>query len=279
MANVFTTATSAETSKQKRARKPQMIAVEQLDLSEDFRFRVEDDEATISDYAEIYRQYREDRDEVSKSVRCPLGELDVLCKEDGRFDVVAGRLRFLAAQRAGLEALPCIVHTDRDKMLSVGLESNNNHGKPLNYQDRVLCISKAIVGLSGYSNRAIAAKIGCPPSTVNAIVTRYKLRSEKPVVIGLDGKKYKQRVCTPKSTAGKSGSSAVSNGTTIDEMASARPFEKVQAVLCIANADDHQRVQTYLGIVKDIVAEGFSDKKFQQDFLVELQFEIELLKS
>jgi hypothetical protein len=273
----ITTMPEAETPKQTRARKSQAIAMEQLFLSDDFRFRVADDEATISDYEEIYRQYREDQ-EISKSTRCQLGTITVLCQGDGKFVVVVGRLRFLAAQRAGLETLQCVVITDRDEALKIGLESNR-HGLPLTGQDRALCISIAITRLSELSNRRIAAMIGCPPSTVNAIVKKYKLRSETPCVIGLDGKKYTQRkrkaVAADKTTAGKPDQSTISNGKTIetDPMIpdSARPFDKVRAVLGVSKSNDRQLLKTYLSIVKDIVAEGFSDDKVREDFLASLK--------
>ena len=57
--DISSTMPSDETPKQNRARKSQAIALGQLILSDDFRFRVADDEATIFDYEEIYRQYRE----------------------------------------------------------------------------------------------------------------------------------------------------------------------------------------------------------------------------
>jgi hypothetical protein len=274
--DVSTTTPSDETPEQTRARKPQAIAIGQLILSDDFRFRYENDEATIGDYEEIYRQHREDR-EISKSARCPLGTLTVLCQEDDKYVVVAGRLRFLAAQRAGLETLQCVVITDRDEALRIGLESNR-HGLPLTVQDRALCISIAVTRLSGLSNRKIATMIGCPASTVNAVVNKYKLRSDKPTVVGLDGKKYRQRKSRKDSaaettTATGTDPSTIANGSTIDETCS-RPFDKMRAALGITNADDSQRVHTYLGIVKDIVAEGFSNEVFQQEFLANLKLSL-----
>jgi len=276
----LTTMPSDITPKQNRARKSQAIALGQLILSDDFRFRVADDEATISDYEEVYRQYREDKEEISKSTRCPLGAITVLCQGDGKFVVVVGRLRFLAAQRAGLETLQCVVIPDRDEALRLGLESNR-HGLPLTGQDRALCISIAVTRLSGLSNRRIATMIGCPPSTVNVIVNKYKLRSETPCVVGLDGKKYRQRkrkaVTGDTTTAGKSDTSVINDGTAFDMMAltagSDRPFDKMRAVLGMSDSDDSQRVQTYLGIVKDMVAEGFSEERFQQEFMQSLESE------
>jgi len=275
----ITTTPVVETPQQEGGtRKSQDVAIGQLILSDDFRFRVSDDEATISDYEEIYRQYREDQ-EISKSTRCPLGVLTVLAQEDGKYVVVVGRLRFLAAQKAGLETLQCVVITDRDKALHIGLESNR-HGLPLTGQDRTRCVCMAITRLSGLSNRKIATMIGCPPSTVNAIVRKYKLRSDTPCVEGLDGKKYRQKkseaVSAKPTTAGKTDPSVNTNGTTIDETApkmpgTARPLEKVQAALGVSKSDDRQRLKAYLGIVKDIVAKGFNDEKFQQDFLENLK--------
>lgn len=269
--DVRTTMPSVETPKQQRgARKLQAIAMEQLSLSDDFRFRIEDDKATISDYEEFYRQYQEDCDEISKSARCQLGAITVLCRGDGSFVVVAGRLRFLAAQRVGVKTLQCVVLTDRDEALRVGLESNR-HGLPLTAQDRAHCICIAVTRLPDLSNRRIAMMIGCPPSTVNVVVNKYKLRSDKPLVVGLDGKKYRQR---GRKSAEKTDPSTVNNGTMIDEMDSGRPFDRLRVALGITNSDDRQRVQTYLDIVKDIVAEGFSDEVFQQEFLESLKTEL-----
>jgi len=99
------------------------------------------------------------------------------------------------------------------------------------------------------------------------------LRTDKPLVVGLDGKRYRQRKSRKASAAETTTApSVVNNGTTVDETSS-RPFDKMRAALGISNADDRQRVHTYLDIVKDIVAEGFNDETFQLEFLVSLETE------
>jgi len=282
---VETTATLANEPEQKRvSRKSQAIATGQLILTDDFRFRIEDDESTIGDYEEVYKQYRDDR-ELSKSLRCPLGAITVLCEGEGRYVVVAGRLRFLAAQRAGLETLQCVVVTDREEAIRIGLE-DNRHGLPLTGQDRAKCIRIAITRLSGLSNRRIAAMIGCAPRTVDGIVTKYKLRSDTPLVEGLDGKGYRQKKGrkapkAEKATAGTPDLAVVDNGSETDDASqtaavkatSDRPFDKVRAILEPTPTDDRQRVHTYLDIVKDIVAEGFSEESSRQEFLKSLKAE------
>jgi len=285
--SIETTKTPEEILERKRVTlKPQAIAMGQLSLSDDFRFRMEDDESTISDYEGFYRQYREDKEDVSKTARCPLDALAVFREEDDRYIVVAGRLRFLAAQRAGLETLQCVVITDRDEAIRFGLESNR-HGLPLTRMDRVNCIRIAIMRFPGLSNRKIATMIGIPPSTVNEIVLKYKLLDEKRQVQGLDGKMYftqrKSRKAVKAETATAEGSdpSVVDNGigadtsrTAAEVTSTGRPFHKVLAVLGESLSDDQQRIQTYLDIVKAMVAEGFSDEKSQQEFLRSLESEL-----
>ena len=273
----------------KRAKqKPQMVVLGQIFLTDEFRFRVEDDENTIAEYEGIYGQFKYDHS-LLKSEKCPLDAITVLREEEGKYLVVAGRLRFLAAQRADLATLPCIVITDRKEAFRIGLESNK-HGLPLNRQDRVNCTMRAIAKLPDLSNRTIARMIGCSARTVDEIVKTHHLRSNMQLVKGQDGKAYNNvfrgvrestSVGTAKRAEGVSmpleavtGTEQTAGVMCVNTTSKENPVEILWTTLEPLLADDQQRVHTCLDFVKTVVSKGFTDEKQRQEFLRLLETEL-----
>ena len=239
------------------------VGLERMNLTDDFRFRVKDDENTIAEYASIYGQYLEDLSvaeslveaqvvdsiDVSKAV-CPLGAITVL-QEGDRYFVVEGRLRFLAAERAGMKELPCEIYTDRDEALRTAL-GNNKHGLPLSKADRVNCIKIAITKLAISSNREIARMLGCSPRAVDLIVVQHQLREPGQKVMGRDGKLYGAK--KPKATEKKPKAD-----NTLVKLLNALKLSKTD--------DDEKRVGSFVEAVKKMLTEGIAEDKHRQEFL------------
>ena len=242
---------------------PVMVELGRITLTDDIRFRVKDDESTIADYASIYGQYLEDLAvaeslveaqvvdsiDTTKAV-CPLGVISIL-QEGERYLVVEGRLRFLAAQRAGMKELPCEVYTDRDAALRAAL-GKNRHGLPLSKADRVNCVKIAISKLAISSNREIARILGCSPRAVDLIVVQNQLREPGQKVMGRDGKLYGAK--KPKATEKKP---KVDN--TLVKLLNALKLSKTD--------DDEKRVGSFVEAVKKMLTEGIADDKHRQEFL------------
>jgi len=190
--------TSAAGAQRKRIIIPkiEMIAVADIQLLDDFRFRVEDDKSTIERYAETFQQYLDDVAAGVEDAKYPFPSIHVLRENDANI-VVAGRHRFQAASLAGVPEVRCIVLTSREKAIQAGLESNR-HGLPLKDGDKARCIRLAILAMPELSNRSIAELIGCNSRYVDRIVNEGQLRTGTHPVKGRDGKMYSVPKSNPK---------------------------------------------------------------------------------
>jgi ParB-like chromosome segregation protein Spo0J len=262
-----------------------MIVLEEIRLTDKYKFRVGDDERTIAVYAEIYRQFLNDSG-IDKSVKCQFGAIHVL-REDDAYYVIAGRHRFLAAKKAGMKEILCIVLTDNKEAIQIGLESNK-HGLPLNNRDKAHCIRIAVLTFPDLSNRRIAEMIGCNSRYVDRIVEKEQLRTGTQLVKGKDGKTYKANKKRSK-PAQQQEELANTSSDTVPSVAEAEPvateqiamsrstvrsFDQLKAALESVPTDERARVRVYVDIVKTIIAEGFTDDNYRQDFLQQLRSEI-----
>jgi hypothetical protein len=242
-----------------------MIPLEQIKLSDDYQFRVKEDGGTIEDYADIFRQYRDDL-AAGQSATYPFPAIVVLRENDDVYYVVSGRHRFQAATKAGIKEMACIVLTDRIEAIQEGLKSNRQHGLRLNKEDKALCIKLAINELD-WSNRRIADLVGCSRQYVD------KIKKEQPnlqnTVKGKDGKEYPAGgVC--KTRANKAGllpeitpeiapptTPSNQNDLTIDALKAAFDL----------NVDCPKRSDALLDVFTMIAANGFGNNKVRREYL------------
>ena len=216
------------------------IILSQIATDEKYCFRVKVDAQTVAEYAELYEQYLDDSTK-ENSATFPLGAITVLREGDDKFIVVAGRLRFEAAKKANLAEMPCIVLTDAREAIRVGLESNR-HGLALNSKDKAHCIKIAVVEFGGeMSNRGIANLIGCSSRYVDKVVKEGKLRAGTQLVRGGDGKMYKVESEKPEETKGDTADTGLEPE---------KAFAKVLSALKLSDADDQQRVQSFVDVVR-----------------------------
>ena len=85
----------------------QMMGLNTLCLTDDYHFREQDDKETTNSYVDIFRQYVEDKEQ-GKSVQYPFPPIYVFYDRN-RYIIVAGRHRYQAAKKIGLEKIPCFV--------------------------------------------------------------------------------------------------------------------------------------------------------------------------
>ena len=87
-----------------------MIPLEQICLSDKYRFRAAEDQPTIDKYSEIWRQYLDDVAKVP-STKHPFDPIHVL-HENEEYIVIAGWHRVRSGTKAGAKEIPCIVLTE-----------------------------------------------------------------------------------------------------------------------------------------------------------------------
>lgn len=155
-------------------RKPRRIEVklDDLVLSRDLQPRVGLDDATVGDYAALYR----DRGPTA------MDPIRAYAREDGRPILTRGFTRVAGARLAGLDALPCDLYAEADDeaMLRDSL-SGNRHGLRLTNADKRRALKlyhERIARRRWDSTREVAVLLGCSHELVAAF--RKELTAPKP---------------------------------------------------------------------------------------------------
>jgi len=249
----------------------QMIPLDQIELSDDYQFRVQDDEETIENYADILRQYCDDLEE-DQSANYPFPSIKVLKENDDVYYVISGRHRYQAARKAGIEEMECVVLTDRIEAIQEGLRSNRQHGLRLNNADKAHCIKLAL-GELDWSNRQIADLVGCSRQYVDKIAKKERPSSQQKVV-GKDCKKYPASV---------KRNEPMKDGEPVEEVPEIAPvtvlpktlsnqndpiIDKLQAALTLT-VDTQKRSDALLGVFRMMV-DCFEDTLVRRDFLQDI---------
>lgn len=155
-------------------RKPRRIEVklDDLVLSRDLQPRVGLDDATVADYAALYR----DRGPTA------MDPIRAYAREDGRPILTRGFTRVAGARLAGLDALPCDLYAEADDeaMLRDSL-SGNRHGLRLTNADKRRALKlyhERIARRRWDSTREVAVLLGCSHELVSSF--RKELTAPKP---------------------------------------------------------------------------------------------------
>ncbi len=97
--------------------------------------------------------------------------------KNGRYEIIAGERRFLAAKRIGLEQVPCIEMKVKDnEAMEISLIENLQR-RDLNVFEEADGL-KALAEIYGYNHEQIARKIGKARSTITEILTIGKIPHE-----------------------------------------------------------------------------------------------------
>jgi len=166
-----------------------MIAVSEINLTEEYHLREKENPAAIAAYEKVYRDYVADLDKWYRSKRkkdapkedkpkCPLGVISVLEDKGGKYHVTSGWHRVKAARNAEVDELPCEIYTDRVKAIKAGIISNR-HGQPLTKMDKIKEIKNLLVLDPTLSNHGIAEITGFGVSSVHVMVRTNKLRPKE----------------------------------------------------------------------------------------------------
>lgn len=97
--------------------------------------------------------------------------------KDGRYEIIAGERRFIAAKNAGLEEVPCIEKDVEDnEAMEIALIENLQR-KDLNVFEEADGL-KALSDIYGYNHQQISDKIGKARSTITEIISICKIPSD-----------------------------------------------------------------------------------------------------
>jgi hypothetical protein len=273
--------------------KTQMIPLDQIELSDDYHFRVQDDENTIEDYTDTLQQYCNDL-AAGQSPTYPFPPIVVLRENDVHY-IISGRHRFQAATKTGIDEMACIVLTDRIDAIQEGLKSNRRHGLRLNNADKAHCIKLALSELK-WSNNRIADLIGCSRQYVDKIAKKERPSSQD-TVIGKDGKEYpaggernKTKECKtevelelePEESETEDVLETepetvleIAPGSASSKKASKKNdhiVDELKAALSLS-VDTQQRSDAFFGVFKTVTADGFENNQVRRAFLEKVQEE------
>lgn len=167
---------------------PTMIAIDQIDLTDEDRLRVNDHSDTIEDYEETYRHGMVD----GVLHENPFPPCAGFTNEEGKFVPTAGRHRIIAGRNVGVKVFPCIVYPDKKSAIWHGIGDNRKNGLRNSRPDEKKMIEIALT-TCGETNRAIAEHIGCSPSKVDQIARQLRKNTqltETETKTGRNGKQY-----------------------------------------------------------------------------------------
>lgn len=244
---------------------PVMVLLKSLYQQKEPHFRVKDDGEAIERYEEQYRLYQEDVSEAerltnkeaandAKKRLVPLGALIVLQEKKGKYLIIDGRLRFQAAQKAGLDELLCVVYQNPEEAYLMGLKSNAQHGVSLTREDRIKSVREIIVRLSHLSNGIIAKETGFSRRWIDLVVERYQLRKPGQLVRGNDGKFYPV------------GSKPEKKEAAEKQPTETRPFDKLKKAIEAKKATPKQLMRAYGEVVIAMIEEAFATEKQSEEF-------------
>lgn len=123
---------------------PSFISISEIHADDTFRVRVKEDQPTIEEYAELFRDYEEEHltDENAKYPFPP-----VLYREtEGRKLLVSGFHRYSAAKKAGCKEIWAeeFVGDEKDA-IKMAVQSNGQHGLKYQHGDFKVAIRKILM--------------------------------------------------------------------------------------------------------------------------------------
>jgi hypothetical protein len=248
----------------------QMLLLDHIELSDDYKFRAQDDDATIESYADVLQQYCDDLED-GQSVKYPFPPIVVFRENDVHY-VISGRHRFQAAKRTGITEMACTILTDRVEAIQEGLKSNRQHGLRLNNADKAHCIKLAL-NETDWSNRQVADLVGCSRQYVDKIAKKERPSSQD-TVTGRDGKKYPSSV---------KRNEPVEDVEPVEDMPETAPpktpsnqnepiIDTLKAALNLP-VDTQTRSDALLDVFVTIVADCFKNNQVRRAFLKTFQLE------
>ena len=153
----------------------------------------------------------------------------------------------------------CVVLENHKEAIRVGLESNKDHGLPLNDGDKAVCIKIAVAEFPELSNRKIADLVSCNSRYVDRIVNENQLRTGTQMKIGKSGKPEPVNR-NPAQNKPQSQKTIVPSNTITCIVG------ELKVALKMRKADEEQRITALVNVVKAIYNEGFEVDAHRLDF-------------
>lgn len=85
---------------------------------------------------------------------------------DGKYEIIAGERRFIAAKNVGLRRIPCILHNTDDKTAAIYAIMENLQRQDLTFFEEAEAINRLIIHF-GMSQLEIASRLGLAQSTLS----------------------------------------------------------------------------------------------------------------
>ena len=186
-------ASEADSTTNPKIFSPMWIPLDQIDLTEAGRLRENDNLELVDEYAEVFRQHMQNAELVKdeNQTKFPFPPCRAYRRPDKRWSLPAGRHRALAAQKAGLKRIWCIVYSDEKEAIWDGLGDNRKNGLRNSLGDRNKMILIALQQYPDKSHRLIAEHIGCSPSSVDQVARQLRKNTQLTSTrTGRDGKVY-----------------------------------------------------------------------------------------
>ena len=120
------------------------LELSKITQDEVFRCRVQDDEETIKQYAEVFMECKK----ASKNPKYPFQPI-VVWKKGKKYILIAGFHRFKAARKAKVAKIQVrVFEGTEDEAFMLALKDNSTHGLRLNSDDLKYCIEKALLSFT-----------------------------------------------------------------------------------------------------------------------------------
>ena len=85
---------------------------------------------------------------------------------DGRYEIIAGERRYIAAKNVGLRRIPCVLHNTDDKTAAIYAIMENLQRQDLTFFEEAEAINRLIIHF-GMSQLEIASRLGLAQSTLS----------------------------------------------------------------------------------------------------------------
>ena len=161
--------TKDSTSTAKPSGNAKLVNLKDIERSDKFRCRKQENAKTVKEYADVFADYEESLKEGEHPVY-PFPPVGIWKDNTGQYHLVTGFHRYAAAEAAGRTNIEAeeIFGTEEDVLL-YAIKDNRTHGLKLRYGDLKYAIGKALELSEGKTAGAIAKELGYTRSYVYRI--------------------------------------------------------------------------------------------------------------
>lgn len=97
---------------------------------------------------------------------------------DGKYEIIAGERRFIAAKNVGLRRIPCVLHNTDDKTAAIYAIMENLQRQDLTFFEEAEAINR-LIAVFGMSQLEIASRLGIAQSTLSNKLRLLRLNDEQ----------------------------------------------------------------------------------------------------